>query len=59
MNVPYIKQDSKEMLDRYFGLIDSGKGKTEEAITLRKELQSLLGEDHAEIRRADMLLSFF
>ena len=59
MNVPYIKQDSKEMLDRYFGLIDSGKGKTEEAITLRKELQSLLGEDHAELRRADMLLSFF
>ena len=59
MNVPYIKPDSKDMLDRYFGLIDSGKGKTEEAITLRKELQSLLGEDHAELRRADMLLSFF
>ena len=49
----------RDMLDRYFGLIDSGKGKTEEAITLRKELQSLLGEDHAELRRADMLLSFF
>lgn len=59
MNVPYIKPDSKDMLDRYFGLIDSGKGKTEEAITLRKKLQSLLGEDHAELRRADMLLSFF
>lgn len=43
MNVPYIKQDSKDMLDRYFGLIDSGKGKTEDAITLREELQSLLG----------------
>ena len=59
MNVPYIKQDSKDMLDKYFGLIDSGKGKTEEAITLREELQSLLGEDHAELRRVDMLLSFF
>lgn len=59
MNVPYIKQDSKDMLDKYFGLIDSGRGKTEEAITLREELQSLLGENHAELRRADMLLSFF
>lgn len=59
MNVPYIKQDSKDMLDEYFGLIDSGRGKTEEAITLREKLQSLLGEDHAELRRADMLLSFF
>lgn len=59
MDVPYIKQDSMDMLNKYFGLIDSGRGKSEEAIALRNQLQSILGEDHAELQRADMLLSFF
>ena len=59
MDVPYIKQDSMDMLNKYFGLIDSGRGKSEEAIALRDQLQSILGEDHAELQRADMLLSFF
>lgn len=59
MNVPYIKTETKELLDRYFGLIDSGKGKTEESIKIRKQLDELLGSNHAELKRADMLLSFF
>lgn len=59
MGVPYIHSDSKQKLDTYFGLIDSGKGKTEEALRLREELEKLLGEKHAELLRADMLLTFF
>lgn len=59
MKVPYIKTETKELLDRYFGLIDSGKGKTEESLKIRKQLDELLGSNHAELKRADMLLSFF
>lgn len=59
MDVPYMNTTSKDMLDRYFGLIDSGKGKSEEAMALRKQLDDILGEDHSELQRADMLLSFF
>lgn len=59
MGVPYIKSESKQQLDTYFGMIDSGKGKTIEAFAIRKELEKLLGENHAELKRADMLLSFF
>jgi predicted ATP-binding protein involved in virulence len=59
MGVPYIKSESKQQLDIYFGMIDSGKGKTMEALALRKDLEKLLGEKHAELKRADMLLSFF
>lgn len=59
MDVPYMKSDTKDMLDRYFGLIDSGMGKTQEAASLRTDLESRLGDNHAELQRADMLLSFF
>lgn len=59
MGVSYVKQDTKDKLSTYFGLIDSGQGKSEEAIDLRKELNKLLGDDHAELKRADMLLTFF
>ena len=59
MDVQYMKSDSKDLLNKYFGLIDDGQGKTEEAISIRDRLQELLGPDHAELQRADMLLSFF
>ena len=59
MNVPYMKSDNKDLLDRYFGLIDSGKGKSKEALAIRKQLDEWLGENHAELKRADMLLTFF
>ena len=59
MEVSYIKSDSKDLLNKYLGLIDHGKGKTDEAIAIRKQLQEILGKDHAELQRADMLLSFF
>lgn len=59
MNVPYMKSGNKDLLDRYFGLIDSGKGKSKEALAIRKQLDEWLGENHAELKRADMLLTFF
>ncbi len=59
MDVPSMGQQSEDLLKRYFGMIDSGNGKSTEATLLREQLQSLLGENHAELQRADMLLSFF
>ena len=54
-----MNSDSKNLLDKYIGLIDSGNGKSEEALSLREQLEVLLGANHAELQRADMLLSFF
>lgn len=59
MDVSYIQSDSKNLLDKYFGLIDNGEGRSDEALAIRRQLQALLGENHAELQRADMLLSFF
>ena len=59
MDVPYMNSDSKNLLDKYIGLIDSGNGKSKEALSLREQLEVLLGANHAELQRADMLLSFF
>lgn len=59
MNVPYMESANKDLLDRYFGLIDSGKGKSEEALAIREDLEKLFGKNHAELKRADMLLTFF
>lgn len=59
MGVDYAKKGTKEKLATYFGLIETGKGKQEEAISLRNELETLLGKNHAELKRADMLLTFF
>ena len=59
MNVPYVKSKTKEKLDDYFGLIERGKGKSVQALRLRRELEAILGGNHAELERADMLISFF
>lgn len=59
MEVDYHTTDEKEKLGNYFSLIDQGLGHTTEASNLRKELEELLGEENAELKRADMLLSFF
>ncbi len=59
MDVAYMKTETKDLLDSYFGLIDSGKGKSEAAIDIRQQLETSLGSNHAELKRADMLLSFF
>ena len=59
MDVPNMQQDTQNALDRYIGMIDSGKGKSAEALHLRSQLEQTLGKDHAELQRADMLLTFF
>lgn len=59
MGVDSAKPATKDMLTSYFGLIEAGKGKSDEGVALRKKLQVLLGANHAELKRADMLLTFF
>ena len=59
MGVDYAKPTTKDMLTSYFGLIEAGKGKSDEGLALRGQLQELLGTNHAELKRADMLLTFF
>ncbi len=59
MGVDYATPETKEMLASYFGLIEAGEGKSYPALAMRKKLQELLGESHAELKRADMLLTFF
>ena len=45
--------------DNYFILIENEKGKSQEAISLRQKLESKLGDSHAELQRADIMLNFF
>jgi len=49
----------KSKLNSYLLLIEGGQGKNADAISLRTELEGLLGNDHTELQRADMMLSFF
>ena len=48
-----------EKLRTYFELIEQGKSKEEEATNLRAELESKLGDNHEELQRADVLISFY
>jgi len=59
MGTSEMDDQLKSDLDRYILLIESGHGKEEKAINLRSTLIQKLGNDHAEIKRADMMLSFF
>lgn len=49
----------KLKLRKYFDLIEKGNGKTDEALSLRNELDIELGINHTDMQRADMMLSFF
>lgn len=51
--------DLQQDLDAYFLLIEGGKGQGLEAQNLRNSLRNRLGENHPEMERADLLLSFF
>lgn len=59
MNTDEMDESIKNKINNYFILIEGGNGKSEDALTLRKELDSLLGKDHTELQRADMMLNFF
>lgn len=59
MNVDGVSEEEKQLLSRYFALIEQGLGQNDNAIGIRNQLNEMLGIDHAELKRADMLLSFF
>lgn len=49
----------KRALTEYFLLIEKGMGKELPALSLREQLERQLGQNHTELQRADMMLSFF
>ena len=49
----------KRALTEYFLLIEKGMGKELPALSLREHLERQLGQNHTELQRADMMLSFF
>ena len=59
MNTEPMDDELQNDIDNYFILIENEKGKSQEAISLRKKLEQKLGEDHAELLRADIMLNFF
>jgi predicted ATP-binding protein involved in virulence len=59
MGTSEMDMDIKDKLNSYFLLIEGGVGKSESALTLRTQLEKMLGENHSELQRADMMLSFF
>ena len=48
-----------KQIQKYFILIEEGKGKYEEALLLRIDLQNRLGNDHTQLQRADLMLKLF
>lgn len=59
MDTEPMDDELQNDIDNYFILIENEKGKSQEALHLRQKLESKLGEDHAEIQRADIMLNFF
>ena len=59
MGTSEMDDELKNKINAYFLLIEGGDGKNKTALSLRKELNTMLGENHSELQRADMMLSFF
>lgn len=59
MGTEEMDKDLKDSLKSYFLMIESGRGNLDEALTLRRDLENKLGENHTELQRANMMLSFF
>ncbi|MDD3038127.1 AAA family ATPase [Bacteroides sp.] len=59
MGTEEMDKDLKDSLKKYFLMIECGQGKSDEALTLRRDLEYKLGENHTELQRANMMLSFF
>lgn len=59
MDVPAMDKSYEAKFLAYMHAIEMGNGHTEESRKVRKELETLMGADHAELKRADMLLSFY
>lgn len=52
-------EEVKELLDKYFILIQNGEGRKENAKRIRQELDIKLSKDDTELQKADVLLQFF
>jgi hypothetical protein len=52
-------EEIDEKLKVYFELIEQGQSSSNEANTLREELEKILGSEHEELQRADLLISFY
>ncbi len=46
-------------LKEYFEFIETGKGKTIEALALRQKIENLVGRDYKELAKADALMLFY
>lgn len=55
MNTKFINKD----LEKYFELIEMGKGKSESAIEYRSKIEKESGADYHELAKADVLLTFY
>lgn len=58
MHVPERPEFVQELLDEYFEAIEINEGSTEKGLELRKQLESIIGQDDPELARADILLNF-
>ena len=52
-------ESADKTLADYRLLIEEGRGKSEEAVILRKKLEGLFGANHEELQRADIMLQLF
>lgn len=59
MGVRKMKEEYQQVLNEYLLLIEAGQGQTDKAIQCRHKLEEWLGKEHAELKRADMMMSFF
>jgi predicted ATP-binding protein involved in virulence len=59
MNVQTLDDSVREKYASYLRMIELGNGHNHEAVVLRENLERLMGKNHAELKRADMLLSFY
>lgn len=51
--------DIKDLISKYYALIQRGLGLSDEAKELREKLNLQLGKDHPELQRADLMNSLF
>ena len=49
----------KDLISKYYSLIQRGLGLSDEATKLRDELNLQLGKNHPELQRADLMNSLF
>lgn len=59
MGTDEMVSEVKDLLGKYNIMIEKGDGKTDRALAIRKRLEDLLGRNHTELQRADMMLNFF